>query len=141
MATPLIGDIIQNTVGKVVGRLADKYLPSSMGEKEKAEFRIEAGRLAIEEYRAAIIDVQGARELAGKEAGDSPNWTRVLTVTHRPAWSFVMLGIFAWTILAPYLGFPLIPLSDIHKEVMIVVITFYFGGRSVEKAVEVVWGR
>ncbi len=141
MATPIIGDIIQNTVGKVVDRLADKYLPPSMGEKEKAEFRLEAGRLAIEEYRAAVADVQGARELAGKEAGEAPSWTRVLTVTHRPAWSYLTLLIFAWTILAPYLGFPQIPLTGIHKDIMQTVIIFYFGGRSVEKAAEVVWGR
>jgi len=59
----------------------------------------------------------------------------VLTVTHRPAWSLLTLGIFAWTVLAPYLGFPNIPLTETHKAIMQTVIIFYFGGRSVEKAV------
>jgi len=139
--TPLIGDLIQSTVGKVVGKLTDKYLPASMSEQEKAAFKLEAERLSIEEYKTAIADVQGARELAAKESEGGPSWTKVLTVTHRPAWSFIMLGIFGWTILAPYAGYPLIPLTDIHKDIMQTVIIFYFGGRSVEKAAQVVWGR
>ncbi|MBI5644431.1 MAG: hypothetical protein HY954_13295 [Deltaproteobacteria bacterium] len=139
--TPVIGDIITNTVGKVVGKLADKYLPSTMGEKEKADFKLEAQKLAIEEYKCATADVQGARELAGKESDGAPGWTKVLTVTHRPVWSFLILGIFAWTVLAPYVGFPLIPLTEIHKDIMQTVIIFYFGGRSLEKAAGIVWGK
>lgn len=141
MATPVIGDIIQNTIGKVVDKLTDKYLPPTMSDKEKAEAKLEAGKLAIEEYRTAIAGVQGARELAGKESEGAPGWTKALTVTHRPAWSFIMLGVFTWTILAPYLGFPQIPLTEIHKSIMQTVIIFYFGGRSVEKTAGVVWGR
>lgn len=136
--TPIIGDLITNTVGKVVGKLADKYLPSTMGEVERAEFQKEAQRLAVEEYKIAAGDAASARELAGKESDGAPGWTKILTVTHRPAWSFLVLGIFAWTIAAPYLGWPVIPLSDVHKEVMIVVITFYFGGRSLEKIVSMI---
>jgi len=141
MVTPIIGDIIESTVGKVAGRLADRYLPASMGEQEREEFRLKARELAVEESKNAIADVNAARSLAGKEADGAPGWTRVLTVTHRPAWSFLMLGIFLWTIVAPYADFPVIPLSDIHKDIMQTVIVFYFGGRSVEKAATVVWGR
>lgn len=139
--TPVIGDLIQNTVGKVVDKLADKYLPSSMSEKEKSDLRIEARKLALDEYKTAVADVESARLLAGKEAESAPGWTKVLTVTHRPLWSFLMLGIFIWTILAPYLGFPQIPLTGIHKDIMQTVIIFYFGGRSVEKITDTVWGR
>lgn len=139
--TAIVGDIIQNTVGKVVDRLTDKFLPSSMSEEEKLKIRLEAEMLALSEYKTAMADVQSARELAGKEAEGAPSWTRVLTVTHRPIWSFLMLGIFAWTILAPYIGYPQIPLGEIHKDIMQTVIIFYFGGRSVEKVVGVVWER
>lgn len=139
--TPIIGDLIKNTVGKVVDKIADKFLPASMSEKEKAEMRLEAERLALEEYKTAIADVQTARELAGKESEGAPGWTKVLTVTHRPVWSFLILAVFAWTILAPYLGFPQIPLTDIHKDVMQTVIIFYFGGRTIEKVGGMAWGR
>ncbi|TAN59693.1 hypothetical protein EPN18_09980 [bacterium] len=139
--TPVIGDILESTVGKVVGRLADKFFPSSMSEKEKADFQNEAGKLMMEEYKAALGDIHGARELAGKENDAAPVWTKVLTVTHRPIWSFIMLAVFIWTIIAPYLKFPLIPLTDIHKEIMQTVIIFYFGGRSIEKITDSVWGK
>ena len=133
--TPVVGDIIESTVGKVVDRLMGKYLPSSMGEKEREEMKLEARRLATEEYKTAIADVQGARELASREAEGSPGWTKALAATHRPAWSFLTLAIFAWTVAAPYAGFGVIPLTEIHKDIMQTVIVFYFGGRSIEKAI------
>ncbi len=139
--TPVVGDLIQNTVGKVVDRLMGKYLPSSMSEEEKLKLRLEAEMLALREYETAIADVQGARELAGKESEGAPGWTKVLTVTHRPVWSFLILGLFGWTVLAPYFGFPQITLNDIHKDIMQTVIIFYFGGRSIEKTAGVVWGK
>jgi hypothetical protein len=142
MATPVVGDIIEsvvkNTAGRLVNGLVDKFLPKSMNEAEKAKFKIEANKLAIEEYRTAIADVQGARELALEESKGAPPWAKILTVTHRPIWSFIMLGIFAWTVVAPYVGYPVIPLTEIHKDIMQTVIIFYFGGRTVEKSLELV---
>jgi len=142
--TPIIGDAIEglfkNTLGNVVGGLVDKYLPSSMSEADKAAARQAEISLAMEQYRVAIADVQGARALAAKESDAAPAWTKALTVTHRPVWSFVMLGIFGWTVVAPYFSFPIIPLTDIHKEIMQTVIIFYFGGRSIEKIASMKWG-
>lgn len=134
MATPIIGDIIQNTVGKVVDRLSEKFLPSSLSENERAQLRLEAIRLATEESRVAVADMQGARELAARDSDGAPSWTRVLSVTHRPAWSFLTLGVFAWTVVAPYAGFPQVALGEVHKDIMQTVIIFYFGGRTLEKA-------
>lgn len=130
-----------NFAEKIGGKIADKYLPPSMSEKERFDARIEMQKMAIEEYKTAIADVQGARELAGKESEGAPGWTKVLTVTHRPVWSFAMLGIFAWTVLAPYSGFPNIALGEVQKEIMQTVIVFYFGGRSVEKSLEIIKGK
>lgn len=140
MATPVIGDLLKNTVGKVVEKIADKYFPPSMGEEERARFRLEAERLALDEYRAYAADMADARSLASKEADGAPPWTRVLTVTHRPVWSFLMLFIFGWTVLAPYMGFPQFTLTEVHKEIMQTVIIFYFGGRSVEKTAGILKG-
>ena len=139
--TPIIGDLIESTVGKVVGKITDKYLPPSMSGEEKANLQMEARRMFLEEYKTAIDDTQGARSLAGKESDGAPGWAKMLTVTHRPVWSFVMLGVFVWTVIAPYLNYPQIPLTDIHKEIMQTVIIFYFGGRSIEKITGTVWGK
>lgn len=138
--TPIVGDIIQSTVGKVVDKLAGRYLPATMDEKDKANFRLEAEKLAIEEYKTAIQDTQTARELAGKESEGAPGWTKLLTVTHRPAWSFVILGLFCWTVIAPYLGWQTIPMTEVHKDIMQTVIIFYFGGRSIEKTAQIMKG-
>jgi len=136
--TPIIGDLIESTVGKVVGKLTDRYLPASMSEAEKAEFQVKAAELAIEEGRAATADIQNARALAMTEGEGAPGWANILKVTHRPLWSFIMLFIFSWTILAPYLGYPQIPLTEVHKSIMQTVIIFYFGGRSVEKSIAMI---
>lgn len=121
-------------------KIADKYLPSSMSEKEKFNAQLDIQKLALEEYKTTIADVQGARDLAGKESENAPGWTKVLTVTHRPVWSFAILGIFGWTVIAPYFGWPIIPLTEIHKDIMQTVIIFYFGGRSVEKVMTTIKG-
>jgi len=139
--TPVIGDLIESTVGKVVGKLADHYLPSTMGEAEKAEFKLKARELAIQEAESATKDVENARALAAKESEGAPPWANVLKVTHRPLWSFVVLAIVSWTILAPYFGYPQIPLTDAHKSIIQTVIVFYFGGRSVEKGISIAKGK
>ncbi len=144
MGTPVIGDILESTVGKAIGKTIDKlaghFLPESMTEEERAKFKLEAERLAFEEAKAVIADTQGARGLAMKESEGAPGWTKILTVTHRPVWSFLVLGLFSWTVLAPYFGFPNIELGEIHKDVMQTVIIFYFGGRSIEKTMKVIKG-
>lgn len=140
MGTPVISDILDSTVGKVVDRLTDRLLPSQLGEKEREELRNEARRIASDELKAASEDSKSARALAEAEAWpQAPYWTRVLTVTHRPAWSYAALSLFVWTVLAPYLGSEEFALSQVHSEIMQTVIIFYFGGRSLEKTAEIVW--
>lgn len=130
-----LGDALGTTASKVVDRLADRYLPEQITEKEKEEFRVRARELLVDEYKTAIADVQGARQLAADEAEGTPGWTRILTVTHRPVWSFLVLGVFCWTALAPYFGFESFPLTEVHESIIQTVIVFYFGGRSIEKTV------
>jgi len=141
---PIVDKLIESTIGKAIGNTVDKlidhYLPASMSETEKEQFKLEARRIGVEESNAATADIQGARKLAAEESKDAPGWTKVLTVTHRPVWSFLILAIFAWTVLAPYMGFPMIALTEIHKDIMQTVIIFYFGGRSIEKTVSVFKG-
>lgn len=139
MGTPVISDLLESTVGKVVDRLADRFLPSQLGEKEREELKVEARRIAADELKTASEDSKSARALATAEAWpQAPSWTRVLTVTHRPAWSYAALTLFVWTVLAPYIGAGEFSLSEVHSEIMKTVIIFYFGGRSIEKTAELV---
>ena len=139
--TAPVGDIIQDIVGKVVDRLADKFSPSSASDEDRLKLRLEAEMLALREYKTAIADVKGAHEIAYKEGGGMPSWVRALTSIHRSIWSLLMLGIFAWTIFAPYAGYPRISISEIYKGIIQTVVIFYFAGRSIEKVAALVWGR
>ena len=42
MATPIIGDLLESTIGKVTDRVLGKFLPESMSESDKASARLEA---------------------------------------------------------------------------------------------------
>ncbi len=84
-------------------------------------------------YRALSGEGVELKGLLWPLAGLSPRERAVFTEYHY--WNT------HWTILAPYVGYPQIPLGEIHKDIMQTVIIFYFGGRSIEKAAGVVWGR
>lgn len=45
-------------ISKIIGKAADRYLPASMSEKEKEDFKIEARKLALEEAKDFTAFVQ-----------------------------------------------------------------------------------
>ena len=135
------GDIIQNVVGNVADRLADKFFPSSVSDEDRLKLRLEAEMLALMEYKTAVAGVKRAHEITGKDGGGVPSWIRALTLIHGSIWSLLMLGVFAWTVFAPYAGYPRISLNEIHKDVIQAVVIFYFAGRSIEKVAALVWWR
>ena len=110
-------------------------------KQSEQDFKTRMKELGIKEDELVFKDLADARGLAEKESDGAPAWTKILTATHRPIWSLVMLALFGWTILAPYVGWQQIPLSDAHKSIMEMVIMFYFGGRSIEKISGAVWGK
>jgi hypothetical protein len=56
-----------------------------------------------------------------------------LAAVHRPIWSLGCFVLYGYTIIAPTLGLREIAFSELHRDVMIAVIAFYFGGRTYEK--------
>lgn len=62
MGLPIIGDLLNSTVGKVVGKLVDKYLPPTLSDKEKEEFKLKAMELALEEEK----NIQTQMEIVNK---------------------------------------------------------------------------
>ena len=52
---PIIGNILQNTIGKVIGGVVNKYLPASMSDKEKADMELEIQKLLMEEKQNDIL--------------------------------------------------------------------------------------
>lgn len=140
MNTPIMGGLIKDTVGKVVGRLLEEYIPTAMSKDQRSKLVLDAERLAIEEYKTIAADIDSARTLAAKEAMGAPSWTQILTVIHRPLWSIIILLLFSWTILSGSFGYSPIVLDESQTAIMKTVIIFYFGGRSIEKTSKIVWG-
>lgn len=131
--TPLIGDLIQSTVGNVVNKLADKYLPASMTEKEKEEFRLKAAELALEEYRAAMAANAEINATMREEAKSE----HFLQWSWRPLIGYTFAGVIINNyVFMPYflsMGLKPIDIPDGIWSAMLVVLGVAAGTRGLEK--------
>ena len=78
---PIISDLISNTVGKVVGKLADHFLPESMSEKEKEQFKLEAEKILLEENKLFAEQLTAQMETINqtmREEAKSEHWAQWL---------------------------------------------------------------
>lgn len=131
--TPLVGDLIESTVGKVVGGLVDKYFPKSMGEAEKANFVQEAQRLSVATYKAETKDIQSARAMQSAILVDAPRWIKAAAAIVVPYGGIAAITVFFFNILAPRFGYMRVELTT-HEAITInTIITFFFGYRLVQK--------
>ena len=131
--TPIIGDLITNTVGKVVDKLADKYLPASMSEAEKEQFRLEAAKLAIEEAKVQTSTIESINATMREEA-KSEHW---LQWSWRPLIGYTLSAVIVNNyVLLPYfkgVGLVAIDIPSGVWEVMLIVLGVAAGTRGLEK--------
>lgn len=131
MATPIIGDLIQNTVGKVVDGLVGKYLPDTA---KQAEFRAEALRLA------ADVTSGAEAELTKRHVSDmaSDSW---LSKNIRPMVLIYLMA--AWTVFAGVsVRWSVGPeFVDMLKAMLTAAFGFYFVSRGAEKIVQILKGK
>lgn len=137
-------ELVKSTVGNVVGRLADKYLPATLSEKEKEEFKLKAMELAVEELNAAndlekvfADDRRSARE---REIAVKDKTPMVLAF-------FSFTGFFVILLLLMQMDIP----DKAHDPVMIMlgllggmvtaVVSYYFGSSSGSAAKTAVMGK
>ncbi|HEA70993.1 MAG TPA: hypothetical protein ENH98_03600 [archaeon] len=111
--------------------------PEKMSEQEKLKLErsINTELLSIDfkKMEKEIEDRASARALAKEELKNGTAFTAFLAAFHRPLWSIVCLVIYTWTMISPSFNFPDIEFTGLHKDVMMTVVIFYFGGRSIEK--------
>ena len=126
MTTPIIGDLIQSTVGKVADKLLDKYLPASMSEKEKAEFRLEMTRLLQEELKAVNQTMQAE---AKSEHWIQYSWRPIIGLTFAGTIinNYILLPYFATVGLKP------VVIPDGIWSAMLVVLGVAAGTRGWQK--------
>lgn len=115
--------------------------PERMSEKERLQ--LEGGFLkdllamdwtAIEkEYE----DRASARLLAQAELVGGNALTKSLAALHRPLWSLVMLALFIGTVVIRLQGHAELDLTAFQWGVFDTVLKFYFGGRTIEKAIDI----
>lgn len=139
--TPIIGDLIQATVGKVVDK-ALGYLPSSLTEAEKEAFRIKAQELALEEVKAAVEQ----SKVDAADRGSARSREIEIVKTEGASWlnknivPVLAIGCLSLSFLLFYQVF-WIGVGDEKKEVLIyilgvlssmdmAILTYYFGSSS-----------
>lgn len=131
--TPIIGDLITNTVGKVVGKLADKYLPSSMSESEKEQFKLEAAKLAVEEMKVQNSTIESINATMREEAKSE----HPIVYAWRPLVGLTFCGVIINNyILIPYFqvfGLYPIEIPDGIWQTMLVILGVAAGTRGWEK--------
>ena len=131
--TPIIGDLITNTVGKVVGKLVDKYLPASMSEEDKAKFKLEAERLAIEEIkvtadaeRVYMEDRKSAREREIAVKDKTPAILAGVSFTG----FFSILGLMMFVEIPPTAKDPLLIMLGALGAIVTGITQYYYGSSS-----------
>lgn len=133
MAIPIIGDLFKETVGKVIGKVVDKYLPPSMSEKEKAEMQLELEKLVIEEEKILQIQIETINATMREEAKSE----KFIVYAWRPLVGFCFVALIVNNfILMPYFavyGLQSIIIPDGIWSAMLVVLGVSAGTRGIEK--------
>lgn len=133
MPEPVVASIVQGTLGRVIDKLADKYLPSSLSEKEREEFRIRALELALKEAETEARALESVNATI-REEGRSEHWMRW---SWRPLIGFTFAGVIVNNyIFLPYfrsLGLQPIDIPSGIWESMLVILGVAAGTRGLEK--------
>lgn len=130
---PIISDLLESTVGKVVGKLVDKYLPPSMSEKEKADIQIEMQKLIMEENK----NLQAQLETVNATMREEAKSEHLLQWAWRPVVGLTFAAVIINNyILIPYFinyGLQSIDIPQGIWSAMLVVLGVAAGTRGIEK--------
>ncbi len=128
-----VGAIVKNTVGRLIDKLADRYLPASMSEKEREEFKIKGKELALKELELDIRTIEAVNRTMQAEAR-SEHW---LQWCWRPivglTFSLVIINNY---VLMPYLqpwGLQPIDIPAHLWNAMLMILGIAAGTRGLEK--------
>lgn len=135
-----------SSVSDLIGGVIKRIWPEKMSEKDRAELetavRLELLKADWGNVEKEFQDRADARALAAQDV-DKGNWfTNVLAATVRPVFGYVVMAAFFMSWVTPLIPHaPAIVISDIQKEIMLSIIYFFFGGRTVEKGLALWTGR
>lgn len=126
-------------ISELVTTVLKRVLPEKMTEAERAKIEAEL-RLALLQadwtrIEAEFRDRDSARRLAASDIAQGNAWTSVLAAMVRPVWGLASLVVVVYPYLAAPLGLPAVTIDEPTKDIIQLVIMFYFGGRVIEKIV------
>lgn len=135
-----------SSVSDLLNGVIKRILPEKMSDADKANLQ---QQLTLELMKADWAGIEkefgdraDARALAKADV-DKGNWfTNVLSATVRPFFGYVVMAAFFTSLVTPLIpGMPTLVITDIQKEIMLSVIYFFFGGRTVEKGLALWTGK
>jgi hypothetical protein len=153
MAIPFIGELISQGFN-LIDSIGDKIAPDKnvelkteadilkFTESLKAEYKLKVMDKVLEEgsdlNKSILDDLAGARQHEVDLAKMEPPLVRYVTSLlrgiFRPVIGFGILGSFAFSrFIAPYFGAMQIQLTQWDYTIVGLIVTFYFGGRTIEK--------
>lgn len=130
---PIIGDLLKNTVGKIVDKVVDKYLPPSMSEKEKAEMQLEISKILIDEEKTLQAQMETVNATMREEA-KSEHW---IVYSWRPliGYTFIVTVLNNYVLLPYFINYGLQSI-EIPSEIwsaMLIILGVSAGTRGIEK--------
>lgn len=138
---PIIGSLLESTVGKVVGKLTDHFLPASMSEEEKAKFKLEAEKLLLEENKLVAEQLSAQMETINQTMREEAKAEHFMTYAWRPLIGFTFAAILINNfILVGYLKQYGVQVIDIPGEVWNAILVIlgaasaFRGWKSVEES-------
>jgi Holin of 3TMs, for gene-transfer release len=141
-----LASLLIGPVSSLFTTIINKIWGDKMSETEKTQ-AAQALQLAIMQYDWNAVekeyqDRDSARQLAKADV-DKGNWfTNVLAATVRPFFGYIVMAAFFVSFVTPLIPHaPILVITDIQKEIMLSIIYFYFGGRTVEKGLSIWTGK
>jgi len=137
---PFIGPAID-----LVNGILKRVLPEKMSEAEKAQLQqqlsLELMKADWSQVAAEFKDRADARALAAIDVARGNAFSNILAATVRPVWGYATLIVVAYPYLAGALHWPAVTIDDSTKDIVQMVIMFYFGGRTIEKVLPLIMGK
>lgn len=124
--------LLLNLLGSILPGVLNRVLPpEKMTEADAAKLQLELTKELLgqdwQQIEADYKDRDSARQLAAQDIAKGNAFTTALAAIVRPAWGLGSLALVAHAVLMH------VPIDVAVKDIVELVLQFYFGGRVIEK--------
>ena len=134
-----VADLVSGVVKRIWPEKAAEIDKLKLAQATQEFLATQEGQQALNEF----ADRASARALAAADVAKGNWFTNVLAATVRPVFGYVCMAAFigplALRVGSLIVGHPLpdIVMNDIEKEIVLTVVYFFFGGRTVERGLAI----